>query len=100
MPSFATPNSLLQARAWPLLGPRVTRPSRAPSLKGSNSVESETLLRRAASYYVIAIRGQVQGETAVRVAAGASVTVRPGAVGGGEVGARTVARSRCRMSRA
>ena len=33
MPSLATPNSLLQARAWPLRGPRVIRPSRGRSLK-------------------------------------------------------------------
>ncbi|MSR63962.1 MAG: hypothetical protein EXS08_16175 [Planctomycetes bacterium] len=40
---------------------------RGLALKGSNSVESETMLRRAASYYVIAVRDQVQGVTAVRV---------------------------------
>lgn len=45
MPSFATPNSLLQARAWPLLGPRVTRPSRAPSLKGKSSLGMSSFLR-------------------------------------------------------
>ena len=44
-PSFATPNSLLQARAWPLLGPRVTRPSRGRSLKGKSSLGMSSFLR-------------------------------------------------------
>ena len=45
MPSLATPNSLLQARAWPLLGPRVTRPSRGRSLKGKSSLGMSSFLR-------------------------------------------------------
>jgi len=44
-PSLATPNSLLQARAWPLLGPRVTRPSRGRSLKGKSSLGMSSFLR-------------------------------------------------------
>ena len=44
-PYLATPNSLLQARAWPLLGPRVTRPSRARSLKGKSSLGMSSFLR-------------------------------------------------------
>ncbi len=44
-PSLATPNSLLQARAWPLLGPRVTRPSRARALKGKSSLGMSSFLR-------------------------------------------------------
>ena len=44
-PSFATPNSLLQARAWPLLGPRVTRPSRGRALKGKSSLGMSSFLR-------------------------------------------------------
>lgn len=45
MPSLATPNSLLQARAWPLLGPRVIRPSRGRSLKGKISLGTSSSLR-------------------------------------------------------
>ena len=40
---------------------------RGVALRASNSVESDSLLRKAANYYGIAIRGQVSGEQAVRV---------------------------------
>lgn len=44
-PSLATPNSLLQARAWPLLGPRVTRPSKGPSRRGKSSLGTSSFSR-------------------------------------------------------
>ena len=40
---------------------------RARDVAATNSVESESLLRKAANYYSIAIRGQVSAEEAVRV---------------------------------
>ncbi len=40
---------------------------RGVALRSSNSVESESLLRKAANYYGIAIRGQISGEQAVRI---------------------------------
>lgn len=43
--SLATPNSWLQARAWPLLGPRVIRPSKTRLLKGRSSLGMSSFLR-------------------------------------------------------
>lgn len=40
---------------------------RGLALRSSNSVESDSLLRKAANYYAIAIRGQISGEQAVRI---------------------------------
>lgn len=40
---------------------------RGVAARSSNTAESESLLRKAANYYGIAIRGQVSGEQAVRI---------------------------------